>query len=168
MFQDQSGRREIAIKVSHRVALGLETDDEYAVRGKMATQRDQRGDLGTGSDEGDDIARAHDRVEDLRRFEIKSGEISPDVIGPGMIRAGRLEKHLINVDAHNPMPAVVQGSPNATLPTPRVKHPAARRDQCINQSRLTLDVDALCCQLTEMVGVPMRVAVVGVGEPPGC
>lgn len=143
MFQDQSGRREIAIKVSHRVALGLETDDEYAVRGKMTTHRDQRGDLGTGSDESDDIARAHDRVEDLRRFEIKSGEISPDVIGPGMIRAGRLEKHLINVDAHNPMPAVVQGSPNATLPTPRVKHPAARRDQCINQSHLTLDVDAL-------------------------
>ncbi len=168
MLQDQSGRREIAIKVGHRVALGLETDDEYAVRGKMATQRDQRGDLGTGSDESDDIARAHDRVEGLRRFEIKSGEISLDVIGPGMIRARRLEKHLINVDAHNPMPAVVQGSPNATLPTPRVKHPAARRDQCINQSRLTLDVDALCYQFTEMVGVRLRVAVVGVGEPPGC
>jgi hypothetical protein len=168
MLQDQSGRREIAINVSHRVALGLETDDEYAVRGKMATHRDQRGDLGTGSDESDDIARAHDRVKDLRRFEIKSGEISPDVIGPGMIRAGRLEKHLINVDAHNPMPAVVQGSPNATLPTPRVKHPAAWGDQCINQSRLTLDVDTLCYQLTEMVGVRLRVAVVGVGEPPGC
>ena len=168
MLQDQSGRREIAIKVGHRVALGLETDDEYAVRGKMATHRDQRGDLGTGSDEGDDIARAHDRVKDLRRFEIKSGEISPDVIGPGMIRAGRLEKHLINVDAHNPMPAVVQGSPNATLPTPRVKHPAAWGDQCINQSRLTLDVDTLCYQLTEMVGVRLRVAGVGVGEPPGC
>jgi hypothetical protein len=143
MFQDQSGRREIAIEASHRVTRGLESDDEYAVRGKMATQRDQRGDLRTGSDEGNDIARAHDRVEGLRRAKIKSGEVSPDVVGTRMIYAGRMEKHLINIDAHNPMPAVVQGSPNATLPTPRVKHPAARSDQCINQSRLTLDINAL-------------------------
>jgi hypothetical protein len=167
MLQDQSGHLEIAIEVGHRVALGLETDDEYAVRGKMATQRDQRGDLSAGSDESDDISRTHDRIEGSCRFEIKSGEVSPDVIGPRMIGAGRVEKHLINIDAHNPMPAVMQGSSNAALPAPCVEHPAARRDQRINQSRLTLDVDALCYQFTEVVGVPLRVAVVGVGEPPG-
>lgn len=168
MLQDQSGRREIAIEVGDRVALGVETDDEDPLRGKMATQRDQRGDLGTGSDKRNDIARAHDRIEGPCRLKIKSGEVSSDVIRPRMIGAGRIQKHLINIDAHNPMTAIMKCGSDAPLPTSRVEHPTARRDQCINQPRLTLDVDTLCCQFTEMVGVPLRVAVVRVGVPPGC
>ncbi len=155
MLQLKASFSEIAIEVRDRIALSVESDDEYAVRRQVTAQRDQRGDLGTGSDKGDDIPSAHDRVEGLCRAKVQGGEVSQDVFGTRMIDAGCIKKHRIDIDAHNAMTAVVQGRCNATLPTPRVEDTATWGDQCINESCLTLDVDTVSSQLTEMVGVPL-------------
>lgn len=109
---------EIAIEVGHRVALSVESDDEYAVRGQVTAQRDQRGDLGSGSDKGDDIPSAHDRVEGLRRAKVQGGEVSQDVIGTRMVDAGCIEKHRIDIDPYNTMAAAVQGRSKRPCPHP--------------------------------------------------
>jgi hypothetical protein len=80
----------------------------------------------------------------------------------------RFNEVRVNIHGNHLMSPATQGPASATLPTASIKNSTAWPNNCIDQAGFAFNVLPRCGEFTEMLGVPLGVAILSFREPSGC
>ena len=169
MLEGEPGAVEVPVEIIDLVPVGVEADHSKTIRNEVVCDAGEHLLLGADFDECHDVASEHCAVEKFglpEAGQIKISEVADQPGGARVVTCGSGDEFWVDINTDDLMPAGVQIPADSAWTTPSIKDAGTAGNHGINESALADEVNPFGSQTTEAIDVPLRVALIGIGEPP--